>query len=312
MLRYKADIRTLGIVAVYFAATLGAWLWHPTEWYFIVPIVMTLCVLSFFGAAIVHNTIHVPIFRTKRANKIFQIILSYTYGHPVSAFVPGHNFSHHQHTQTALDDMRTDKLRFRWNLLNQLLFFFVVSGDITKSEIRFLKETITKKPTWFRQYMTEFVLVFGVKIALLIINWKLAVLYILIPHFYAVWGIVSVNYWQHDGTDESHPYNHSRNFTGGILNWLTMNNGYHSAHHDKPGLHWSLLPEYHEKHIVPNIHPNLCQTNLLKYLWITCGYPGKRIDYLGNPVVLKPVYQGEDWIPTVNMGPGNMQMGVEV
>jgi len=311
MLRYSADRRTIAFVTAYFVFTALAWYLHPTQWYYIVPLVLLLCVSSFFCAVIIHNTIHAPIFRSKRANKIFQLVLSFTYGHAVSAYVPGHNFSHHQHTQTPQDDIRTDKARFKWNFLNQFLFFFIMSGDIISSEIRFAKRTMKEKPAWFNQYVVELVLVMGTKLALLIINWKLALLYIFIPHQYAVWGIVSTNYWQHDGCDETHEYNHSRNFTGGLLNWFNFNNGYHGAHHLKPGLHWSLLPEYHEQMIKPYLHPNLDQKSLIAYLWTSCIYPGKRVDYLGNPVILKPKSKDQDWVPGVTLR-NNLQMGVEV
>ncbi|MBK7503670.1 MAG: hypothetical protein IPI52_00700 [Bacteroidetes bacterium] len=59
----------------------------------------------------------------------------------------------------------------------------------------------------FNQYLLEMVLVIGLKIVLIIVNWKCAVLFILIPHQYAAWGIVGTNYFQHDGCDEIHPYN---------------------------------------------------------------------------------------------------------
>ncbi|MDX2001758.1 MAG: fatty acid desaturase [Chitinophagales bacterium] len=311
MLRYSADGRTILFVTAYFALTLFAWFYAPQQWYVIVPLIAALSVLSFLCAVIVHNTIHCPIFRKKSWNKTFQVILSLTYGHPVSAYVPGHNFSHHRYTQTEKDNIRTHKARFRWNLLNQLFFMFLMSGDILASERRFVARARKEKPAWFRQYIFEAIIVFGGKIALLIINWKLALLYIVIPHVYAGWGIVSTNYWQHDGCDETHPYNHSRNFTGAWLNWLTFNNGYHGAHHEKPGLHWSLLPKYHQEHILPHLHPNLDQKSLFVYLWKTCIYPAKRVDYLGNPVVLMPKTKDADWVADVKMGVTDTQMGVE-
>ena len=56
-----------------------------------------------------------------------KLIGCMTYGYPVSPFVIGHNLSHHQHTGKDQDIARTDKLRFRWNFLNQALFFFITS-----------------------------------------------------------------------------------------------------------------------------------------------------------------------------------------
>lgn len=311
MLRYKADIRTLIFVAGYFGIATATWLMMPLPWYYAIPLILVNCMMSFFCATIVHNTIHCPMFRNRNANKVMQLVLSFTYGHPVSAYVPGHNFSHHKYTQTAKDSIRTTKARFRWNLLNQLLFFYIMSGDILKSEMRFTRKMYREKPRWFRQYLLEMFLLNGVKIALLILDWQKFLLVVFIPHQYAAWGIVGTNYWQHEGADESHPYNHSRNFTGKLLNWFAFNNGYHGIHHLKPGLHWSLLPQYHEKYIVPYLHPNLNQKSLFLYLWKACIWPGKRLDYLGNPVVLPPKTDDEDWIADIPISAHTSALGAE-
>jgi fatty acid desaturase len=244
-------------------------------------------------------------------NRVYQVILSFTYGHPVSAYVPGHNLSHHRYTQTAKDNIRTDKARFRINFFNQLLFMPIMSGDILKSEMRFARKMYKEKPSWFRQYVLEFVLVFGVKIGLLIYNWQCGLLFMILPHYYAAWGIVSTNFFQHDGCDENHPYNHSRNFTGTFFNWFLFNNGYHGAHHMKPSLHWSLLPAYHREHLRPHLHPSLDRVSLLAYLWEAHIYPGRRVDYLGNPVKLKAVEPDQDWVADVKVGDYREDMAVE-
>jgi fatty acid desaturase len=176
-----------------------------------------------------------------------------------------------------------------------------MSGDILKGELRFANKMRKEKPEWFKQYLLEMVLVVGLKIVLLIVNWKCAVLFILIPHQYAAWGIVGTNYFQHDGCDETHPYNHSRNFTGKRLNWLLFNNGFHGAHHLKPSLHWSLLPKFHEEKLVPYLHPSLNRNSLLAYLFETHIYPAKRLDYLGNPIKLPEAVKDEDWVRSVNV-----------
>ena len=144
-------------------------------------------------------------FKSRGMNRVFQIILSLTYGHPVSAFVPGHNFSHHKELSTVKDIIRPSKARYRSNFLNHLLFFFSVSNSIVRDEMRFIKKMRKERPKWFRQYLIEAGIVFGIKITLVIIAPIKAILLILIPHFYAVWGIVSTNFWQHDGCDTEHP-----------------------------------------------------------------------------------------------------------
>lgn len=296
VLRYRADLRTLAFVAFYFFLATVTWLRIDDPWYIVAPLVVLNCLFSFFCATIVHNTIHCPIFRKKWMNKAFQVVLSFTYGHPVSAYVPGHNFSHHKHTQSDKDNIRTTKARFRWNLLNQLLFFYLMSFDILKSEMRFVRKMKQEKPAWYKQYLFESILLNGVRLGLLLLDWRAFLFVVLIPHQYAAWGIVGTNYWQHEGCDENHPYNHSRNFTGKLLNWFAFNNGYHGMHHEKPGMHWSLLPEAHKTLIEPHIHPNLNRESLTKYLWESCIWPGKRIDYLGNPIVLPPKKKDKDWV----------------
>lgn len=311
MLKYRADLRTLAVVALYFATVIASWVWFPEEWYLRLAVTAVNAVLSFMCAVITHNTIHVPIFESRGMNRLFQVVLSFTYGHSVSAYVPGHNFSHHQHTQTTLDRIRTDKMRFRWNLLNQLFFFFRMAPGIMKDENAFAKRMLKEHPRWFVQYALELAVVMSIKVTLLIIDWQRALFILFIPHLYAAWGIVGTNYWQHDGCDEHHPYNHTRNFTGKFLNFLAFNNGYHSAHHDVPHMHWSLLPAYHQEHIVPHIHPNLNRVSLLSYLIEMHIWPGKRLDYLGKPMKLAPKQSDADWMEGLDISKNPYGLGVE-
>jgi beta-carotene hydroxylase len=300
MLHYKADLRTLAFVFLYFVfAALPWFIWDTLTTPQIILLVAINCFFSFSCAVIIHNTVHKPIFKSRNLNKLMQITLCFTYGHPVSAYVPGHNFSHHKYTQKAKDAIRTSKMRFKLNILNQLLFLPTMAGDILSSEVRFAKKMRTENPSWFRQYIIEFALVIGVTIVLFIMNWKCALLFFVLPHYYAAWGIVGTNYFQHDGCDEDHEYNHSRNFTSPLLNWFLFNNGFHGAHHARPSLHWSLLPAYHEKEIRPYIHPNLDRDSLIPYLIEAHIYPAKRLDYLGNQIVLPPAGEEEDWVAEI-------------
>jgi hypothetical protein len=50
-----------------------------------------------------------------------------------------------------------------------------------------------------------------------------------------------------------------------LLNALLFNNGYHTVHHHKPGVHWSELRKLHAEH-AHNIHPALLQRSWCRFM----------------------------------------------
>jgi fatty acid desaturase len=309
MLRYRADLKTMLFVAIYFALVAVQWIYAPHALSVAIPLVVLTCWFSFFGAVATHNTVHSPVFTSRGMNRVFQIVLTMTYGNPVSSFVPGHNLSHHKHTQSRRDVMRTSKTRHRWNLLNGLFFILHVAGAILNSDRRYFRAMFKRNPPWARQMAIEWLLLHGTYLTLLVIDWKKFLFYVFLPHKYAAWGIITMNLLQHDGADEKSEWNHSRNFVGKVVNWWTYNNGYHTIHHMEPGLHWSLLPQEHARRVAPFIHPNLDQPNLLAYLWRTFGWPGQRVTYDGKPLVLPDEGPDEEWIPAPKETPADVSLG---
>lgn len=295
--RYLADIRSLAFVAFYFGLVAFQWIYAPTDWWIAVPLFLATCVFSFFGAVITHNTIHCPVFMSRTVNRVFQVVLSLTYGSAVSAFVPGHNLSHHKHTQTQKDVMRTTKVRHAWNLLNMIQFAPKVALAIMKNDAAYVGAMKGKHRKWFQQYRIETAAVILSTAGLFVLDWKKALFYWFIPHLYAAWGIISINYLQHDGCDFGSKYNHSRNFVGKFVNWWTFNNGYHGIHHEKPGLHWSLLPEAHRAYFGGKIDPRLDQKSMAWFIVKTFIFPAKRRTFDGKPVELPPEGKDENWIP---------------
>src|SRR5207248_11273423 len=77
-----------------------------------------------------------------------------------------------------------------------------------------------------------------------------------------------VNYPQDVGTDTFREWNHSRNLVGPMLNPVLFNNGYHTVHHLKPGVHWSELPALHAQH-VHHIDPSLLVRSWMRYVGYT-------------------------------------------
>lgn len=310
MLRHRADIRSLAIVATYFAAFVALWVTHPEPWPLRVSLIGVTCWLSWLVATITHNTVHCPVFERRWMNRVFQVVLTLGYGHPVSAYVPGHNLSHHRYMQGPQDVMRTTKVRHRWNLLNGLLFLPTVALPILRNDRLFIRHMKDLQPRWYRQLQIETVVFVLVSVALLIADWRKFLMYWYVPHLFAAFGIITINFLQHDGCDEEHPYNHSRNFVGWFLNFVTCNNGYHGMHHIDPGLHWSKLPEAHEREVAPRLDPRLDEPSILAYIWRTFVWPGRRLRYDGMPVELPPPMDDVSWVPSEGL-PAGVSMGAE-
>ncbi len=293
LLRFSADRRTLGTLLVYAALVIAAWLAEPTG----VLQLVTMAVLAYSSwlcAVLAHNTVHTPVFHLRWMNSAFQLWVSLSYGFPISDYIPGHNLSHHRFLQAREDVMRTSKVRFRWNLLNLLAFPFAVTPGILRGNRRYGR--LKGNAVWRRQLRLEALVVWGAKIALLALDWRKALCFVVLPQLVANLGIVGINYLWHDGCDADHPVNHSRSFIGPLLNFLTFNNGYHAVHHLEPGLHWSLLPEAHAERIHPGVHPALEQRSLLAYAWRTFVHPGRRETFDGKPITFREMDTDLDWV----------------
>lgn len=309
-MRFSEDRRTIGFVLTYFALVATAWLMSPPLW-LAIPLWIAVASFSFFCAVITHNTIHCPIFHSKRLNRAFQVVLTLTYGHPVSTFVPGHNLSHHKFTEGPRDVMRTTKARFRWHPLNGVAFFLMVAPGIVSGERAFVRAMRQQRPRWFRQLIIEAGVLIGISAVLLVLDWQKFIIWWYLPHLWAAFGIVTMNLLQHDGCDPDSEFNHSRNFVSPFFAWWSFNNGWHTIHHQIPGLHWSLAPAAHAERIAPHIHPALEQKSMAVYLWRTFVWPAKRIRYDGTPYVLPPKVADEPWAPAPGQHIPDLSLGAE-
>jgi fatty acid desaturase len=297
-MRYRADARTLAFVAILYAL-------YGVDWYagartpgLLVPLVLLTACGSWICAVIAHNAVHCPVFRQPWANRAFQVVLTCAYGFPVSEYLAGHNLSHHRHLQKRADLMRTSKAPFvRVPLLNLLCFFPRVGLGVMAQNARYAAAMRRRRPSWYRQLVIETWACWGSKALLFAIDWKKALVFLLLPHLWALYGITTVNLLQHDGCDEDHPLNHSRNFVGRLFNWFTFNNGFHGAHHDLPSLHWSQLPAAHRQRFHGRVAPSLEQRSVALYLFRAYVLARRRTRYDGAPFGPIRATSDEDWVP---------------
>lgn len=253
MLRYAADLRSLFVLALAFAVSVVQW--HLPE---VNPFLLILaCWLSLTVAVISHNHNHLGMWKSRGANLITSYVISLYYGYPAVAWVPTHNQVHHKLNNKEGDSSRSPKW-FQRNHLFALLVYPTLTGMEQSKEIWAYLVSLSKKKSkaQFWEATSQFIVFFGVMAALLVLDWKKALLYFVLPQQFALFMIQVFNYVQHVEADADSKWNHSRNFVSPLLNALLFNNGYHTVHHQSPGVHWTQTPALHAK-VAANIHPQL-------------------------------------------------------
>lgn len=267
--RFAADYRTLlwvaltiAVVAVQYARPdLAKWLWWVSAYF------------ALACGVIAHNHNHCPTFANKTANQVFANVISVFYGYPVIAWIPTHNLNHHKFVNRAGDATITWRFGNKHSLPVAVSYFFVSSYYQGYPIRAFIKKAREQNPGLYRRIVSNYVVfglchlfllglalhLHGLKTGLYV--WVLAVGF---PAFFALWTIMLFNYEQHVHTDPWSKHNHSRSWDSRWLNFMLFNNGYHAAHHENPGTHWSKLAEVHRE-LAPKIDPRLVTTSMWWY-----------------------------------------------
>jgi fatty acid desaturase len=262
-LRYPADVRSLGFLtalAVLFGIQWTGWM---RGW---LLLAMT-CVFAFVACIIKHNHIHCRTFTNRFCNRAFDHLLGLCTGQPSTAIISIHNERHHAQYHTERDCVRSSLVGFRWNWLNLILFPFAAVRAVHQNKQQDLRRWQKEKPYLYRRLIWERTTVVAFILALLVLDWRSTLVYFGVPWLFGQWGIVTINLLQHQGCDHDSLHDHSRNVTGRFINWLFLNNGFHTAHHLKPSLHWGRLPEFHRRLVEPGIRGELNERSLLVSIW---------------------------------------------
>jgi fatty acid desaturase len=260
--KHASDVRQVGTVLTYYALLVAMFLVPQCR---NVVFLALACGFSFLTAVVGHNTLHQGMFESKRLNMMFRYVLSFAGLFPISAVIPSHNLVHHHFDDDGQPDWAApEHVRFRWNLLN-LLHFPNVVGPLTFNGVQRWSKLLGKGE-FRKQYTSELVFAFGLTGVLLVIDFWTALFFVVVPQLWGARSFLRINIIQHDGCDVKAEWNHSRNFVGKGFNWLMMNNGYHTIHHNRAGMHWSELARAHAVEVVPRIDPSLDERSMIGYL----------------------------------------------
>ncbi len=259
-LKYSADRRTL----VYMLITTGLLILQWNLGSIIYPVYALSLFMAISVAVIAHNHNHVPIWKSRALNILTDYWLTIFYGFPAFGWIPTHNRNHHNLNNKEGDFTITYRLSEKNNLLT-LLSYPSMSSYFQQKPIRdYLKLLYKTNRTNFYFAAFQYVALVVLYVGGFLYNWEKTLLYIFIPHQVALFSILIFNYLQHVHADEESDIDHSRNFTG-FLNTLLFNNGYHTIHHKRANLHWSLTPAEHHK-IANSIDPALNEKSFWRFI----------------------------------------------
>jgi beta-carotene hydroxylase len=262
-LRHAADWRSILFLTLLGILFLVQWMGWFHHW----SLLVTTCVLAFIACIIKHNHIHCRTFASQPWNRVLEYFLGLCTGQSTAAIIPVHNERHHAQNHTEEDFVRSSLVNFRSNWLNLVVFPFAVVRLVHRTKSSDILRWRTKKPGLYRRVQRERLFVLGFFAGLLLLDWRSTLVYFGAPWLFAQWGIITINLLQHQDCDHGSKFDHSRNITGRFINWLFLNNGFHTAHHMRPAMHWSRLPEFHHEHVGPNMRPELNQRSLLVSVW---------------------------------------------
>jgi fatty acid desaturase len=270
VIRHASDLRSVAFILLALVAYALQWsgvVRHPALYAGGMYLAFVACIIN-------HNHQHHPTFVRPIHNRLFGFLISLAMGMPATVVIAIHNQNHHAHNNTEKDHSRVSLVRTRWNLLNLLLFPFVVIPCFLASATRrqLINGWRTHTPWRYRQLRLEGLVFYPAMGVLFVLSPLDTLIYVAVPYLFGQWLIVASNHLQHFGCDPNSDYNHSRNCTGRLANWWFFNNGYHTAHHLRPDLHWSELPAFHEA-IRSRIDPRLDQRSLVATLWQLYVYP---------------------------------------
>jgi fatty acid desaturase len=194
-----------------------------------------------------HNHSHRPIFASQFANRWFARIWTFSGGWPSFFWEYCHVTIHHARLLEADDwtlpkqnaDGSFEKFQrylvrhWPWRLMSHLGRDLIARKSLRRKSLRELAIFVAlwSIPFWIDPVMALWL-------------W-------LLPHWVAnALVMASGMYVQHAGCvpkTAERPMSHSTIFVSKFFNMTMFNIGFHLEHHDHPRVHWSLLPELHEK-----------------------------------------------------------------
>ena len=250
ILRYRADRRPVAYVLGLFALHLAIFFWAPV-WVAALCLV-PLAIASMFVAPINHHHQHFNTFHAPWLNRLFEITLALQTGISPYGWVLHHNLGHHRNYLNQRPHPQPDESKWTRKDGSQMGRVEYMIDLVLNHQVDILRVG-RRYPKFLRAFLLMKVPVWTfLGLALYLDPWN-AFLVFLIPSFITLCHTAWATYEHHAGFYPTDHHDASVNRTNPLYNYITCNLGFHTAHHKRPGVHWSLLPKIHDeiKHEIP-------------------------------------------------------------
>ena len=204
-----------------------------------------------------HHHQHAPTFRLKPLNRILEFFYALHTGVTTNLWLLHHVYGHHNN---FLDQEKDES---RWTRKNgQQMGEFEYSVIITATAYYRGFKVGLKYPKELRDFLVYSAMTFAILILFVAYRPIPALFIFILPMIMGLFLTAWATYEHHAGLNTEDPFEASFNNSNRWYNLFTGNLGYHTAHHYKQGLHWSKLPQLHDKiaHRIPD--------HLIRKTWV--------------------------------------------
>jgi len=241
LIRHRADRWTVGFTAAVLAVQLALFFAVDRLW------LAALLVLLFqpvqaVAIACNHYQHHRPVFFSTPANRFYELVLFLQTGMPPYLITLHHNLGHHRHyLEPEHDTLAWQRPDGTPRGLAECLW---------RNTVGHLTGTVRVGRRFPKIYRRLKMWTAVGCLPLAVLAWldpaRTAVVFLL-PMTLALANVARLGYLQHAGLGLDDHLSASRNVESRLYNLVTFNSGYHTAHHLKPGVHWSELPRLHRE-----------------------------------------------------------------
>lgn len=253
LLRYSIDFWSVGLVTGVLVLSLLPIFLPTLSLGYLLLITALLAFFKPITSLVQHNHMHIGIFHSRYLNKIFELLLAISAGHICAEWTLHHNIGHHGNPINSLDDTASVRHPQTRDYMSKSEYIFLGSLRIYPDSCRMAWQYYRQgKPRHLYTLIYESIFWLAVHAFFLSLNFKMACLFLLLANLINRALVWLGGYWNHLFVPAHDHYDSSNMYTGPIFNLLSLNVGYHVAHHERPTLHWSKLKE-HTQTILPRI-----------------------------------------------------------